>query len=92
MTCEYEVFTQEAGIVCSKALEIIQLKKELKENSSYRNGELEQQLKEASDDIRELKRLLDKIAGMCGTPSAADGCRNILELYKEYLTKYKVKE
>ena len=40
----------------------------------------------------ELKKLLERIAGMCGNPIASDGCRGILKLHKEYLTKYKVKE
>ena len=40
----------------------------------------------------ELKKLLERIVGMCGNPIASDGCRGILKLHKEYLTKYKVKE
>lgn len=100
MKCEHEVFTQEAGIVCSKTLEIIQLKKELKDNSSYRNGELEQQLEDVDKDFWNLKKLFDKnVLQLKEAESVIDYYLPILEerlscgaYARNYLNKYKIKE
>ena len=42
-------------------------------------------LEELCDRVEELEKSTMKIAGMCGTPDAVEGCRNILSVAKEAL-------
>jgi len=41
----------------------------------------------AKKEVVRLRKALQLISGMCGTPNAADGCRNIMKFVSETLGK-----
>lgn len=62
------------------------------ENTKEINMAHRKDLFHAEEVLEKTQAILALIQSMCGAPDAADGCRNIIKICDEWLSRYGVKE